>query len=79
MVQKSTKFDINCKLKKLLLILCLFSSQIMAFNLQSQIDKRNCETGHWVNANSHDGAIVMLEDNSVWEVIPLIRLKHAYG
>ena len=28
----------------------------------------DCEDGHWVKSVSSDGAIVILEDGSVWEI-----------
>lgn len=28
----------------------------------------DCEDGHWVQSVSSDGAIVILEDGSVWEI-----------
>ena len=29
-----------------------------------------CEDGHWIQSVSSDGAIVILEDGSVWEIDP---------
>ena len=27
-----------------------------------------CETGHWIKSKSSDGSVVVLEDNTVWEI-----------
>ena len=27
-----------------------------------------CESGHWVKSVSRDGGVVVLEDNSVWQI-----------
>jgi len=55
--------SIGCNLK-ILLIMWLFSPQINA-----------CETGHWIKSKT-DG-IVILEDNSVWEIDSFDRVDIA--
>jgi hypothetical protein len=32
--------------------------------------RADCEDGHWIQSVSSDGAIVILEDGSVWEINP---------
>lgn len=44
-------------MKKLLIIIYIFSTPILA-----------CEPGHWIKSKSSDGSVVVLEDNSVWEI-----------
>ncbi|KTD14767.1 hypothetical protein Lgra_0470 [Legionella gratiana] len=46
-------------MKKLLIIFSMytFSTSILA-----------CESGHWIKSKSSDGSVIVLEDNSVWEV-----------
>lgn len=38
--------------------------------LTTGIARADCEDGHWVKSVSSDGAIVILEDGSVWEIDP---------
>lgn len=37
----------------------------------------DCEDGHWVQSVSSDGAIVILEDGSVWEIDPADQVDTA--
>lgn len=39
--------------------------------------RADCEEGHWVQSVSSDGAIVILEDGSVWEIDPTDRVDTA--
>ena len=41
------------------------------------IARADCEDGHWVQSVSSDGAIVILEDGSVWEIDPADRVDTA--
>jgi len=34
----------------------------------------SCEDGHWVKSVSSDGAVVILEDGSVWEIDEIDRI-----
>ena len=36
-----------------------------------------CETGHWIKSVSNGGEIVILEDNSVWQIDPIDRVDVA--
>lgn len=46
-------------MKKLCIIfaISLFSKLIFA-----------CESGHWIKFKSSDGSVIVLEDNSIWEI-----------
>lgn len=52
-------------MKKLLIIfaISLLSTPILA-----------CESGHWIKSKSSDGSVVVLEDNSVWEIDSIDRI-----
>lgn len=39
-----------------------------ALVLAAGVAHADCEDGHWVKSVSSDGAIVILEDGSVWEI-----------
>lgn len=45
--------------------------------LATGIARADCEDGHWVQSVSSDGAIVILEDGSVWEIDPQDRVDTA--
>lgn len=34
----------------------------------------SCEGGHWIRSKSDDGAVVILEDGSVWEISSIDRI-----
>lgn len=53
-------------MKKLLIICSMYmlSNPIFA-----------CEPGHWIKSKSSDGSVVVLEDNSVWEVDSIDRIN----
>lgn len=52
-------------MKKLLIMfaISLLSTPILA-----------CESGHWIKSISADGKVVVLEDNSVWEIDSIDRI-----
>jgi len=39
--------------------------------------RADCEDDHWVQSVSSDGAIIVLEDGSVWEISPNDRIDTA--
>jgi hypothetical protein len=41
------------------------------------VARADCEDGHWVQSVSSDGAIVILEDGSVWEIDSVDRVDTA--
>lgn len=36
-----------------------------------------CESGHWIKSKSSDGSVIVLEDNSVWEIDSIDRIDSA--
>lgn len=52
-------------MKNLLIILSVWALSIPVFA---------CESGHWIKSKSSDGSVVVLEDNSVWEIDVVDRI-----
>ena len=53
------------KLVRLIITISLLSSSIVY---------ASCESGHWIKSKTLDGSIIILEDNSVWEISLLDKL-----
>jgi hypothetical protein len=49
----------------------------VALVLATGMARADCEDGHWVQSVSSDGAIIILEDGSVWEIDPVDRVDTA--
>lgn len=50
---------------------------LVALGLTTGLARADCEDGHWVQSVSSDGAIVILEDGSVWEIDPADQVDTA--
>lgn len=51
-------------MKRLGLLLVAVATLVLTTGLA----RADCEDGHWVQSVSSDGAIVLLEDGSVWKI-----------
>ena len=47
----------------IIFVLSLFSIPVLA-----------CESGHWIKSKSSDCSVIVLEDNSVWEIDSIDRI-----
>ena len=57
-------------MKKSLISLCAIAALLPAV-------ASACETGHWIKSVSNGGEIIILEDNSVWQIDSVDRIDTA--
>jgi hypothetical protein len=48
-----------------------FAAAVLTFLALTAPARAECDTGHWIKSVSDGGEIVILEDDSVWEINPV--------